>query len=90
MSVEAIAESHPKAKKNYPCDASKALFESLVYPDDFTNEEVEILADAYNNSTIKKGDIYLKQRNKLDGRIYTFRARPEVIDIYFKYECNEL
>ena len=87
--VEVLSETYPRARKDYPCMASRALFEGYVYPNYFTPEEISILFEAHNNgSMIKKGDVYLNQRNKMDD-IYTFRARPEVLPIYFKYGCDE-
>lgn len=91
MDIEIIRDETPRARKDYNCNASQALFEGYVYPDDFTDEEIVILFETHsNNSMIKKGEIYSKQTNKIDGNINTFRARPEVLPIYFKYECNEI
>ena len=86
MNIELIREENPRARKEYNCDASAALFDEYVYPDDFEGEEISILLETHsNNSVIKKGDIYIKQINKMNGELYVFRCRPEVLPIYFKY-----
>jgi hypothetical protein len=89
--VESIRYEKVKARKNHVCDACSALIDGMVYPDDFNSEEVEILRPAFEAGwNIKKGEIYERQTNKMDGEIYTFKARPEVLPIYFKYNMNDI
>ncbi|MEC6833006.1 hypothetical protein VXS06_14660 [Photobacterium toruni] len=84
-----VKETYPIARKDYVCEASVQLFESMCYPDEFEPDEVEILKDAYEDYTIKKGDRYTASVCTYDGRIYTFKSKPEVLEIYLKYDINE-
>ena len=89
MCVTVLREEYPVARKDYHCDACYQLLQGMAYPDDFTEEEVITLAQAKADGwKIKKGQQYVKQVNKYDD-IYTFRARPEVLKIYFKYDIGD-
>ena len=90
MGVTVLREEYPVARKDYYCDACYQLLQGMVYPDDFTEDEVTTLAQAKADGwKIKKGQQYIKQTNMYDD-IYTFRARPEVLKIYFKYDIGEV
>lgn len=90
MSIELIRESYPVARKEHDCEACYALLQSMVFPDDFTDEEVAILQKAKDDGwKIKIGEKYTSQTCKYDD-IYTFKAKTDVLPIYFKYEMNDI
>lgn len=91
MGFEIIKDYTMQARKDYRCDACDAMLQSMVYPDDFDADDLEVLKKADEAGwMIKKGEIYDKQVNKIDGEINTFRCRPEVFQIYLKYDLNDI
>jgi hypothetical protein len=90
MSVRVIKDSMHKANKDYRCDACDAILQSMVYPDDFDEYDLSVLKIAENSGwMINKGETYSKQVNAIEDRMNTFRSRPEVLEIYFKYDIND-
>lgn len=92
MSVEVLSETCPTARKEHKCGACEWLNNSgYANEEDLTNEEWEAykLAEE-NNFKIKKGEKYIRQNNKFDGEIYTFKAIPAIHEICFKYDLYEV
>lgn len=90
MSVQLIRETTPIARKEYSCDACDALLASMAYPDEFDSEDLKILDKAHADGwLIKKGEQYTNQTCKYDD-LYTFRAKTDVMKVYFKYDMNDI
>ena len=88
MSIYALRNETPTARKDYHCDACERLLEGGE--PDFTRytvgEWAHILKAKANGYKIKIGDKYMKQVNVHYGDIGTFRAIPEIHAICAKYE----
>ena len=88
--IEVIKDTNQVARKDYSCDACDAILSSMVYPDDFDKDDLEVMSQAFNDGwKIKKGQVYNRQCNKIGGDIGTFKSRPEMLFIYFKYDMND-
>ena len=88
--TEILSQSTPTARKDYPCDACVWLLEfgnlrQIINELDLTFSEKRVIIRVFKDGRkIRKGNKYLKQNNKQDGRIYTFRAIPEIHDACIK------
>lgn len=92
MSVEVIRETTPKAGKEYDCEACLWIINSSSISDDypFTFGEKRLLVRARRERwRIQSGQVYLRQVNKFDGDLLTFRARPEIHALCLKYHVYE-
>lgn len=80
--ITVIRENNPKARKDHDCMACDFVLAYGIDGNGFLKKELRILAKARRNKwNIIKGDKYLHQVNVYDGRIYDFRAIPEVHQI---------
>lgn len=92
MSIEVIQQKTLKARKDYNCGACTSMlyvdgFEKLITQYRLSATEIEAMKAARDNGfKIKKGDVYIRQTNKYDGRIYTFRAIPAIHKICCDHE----
>lgn len=87
--IEVLSDSTPKARKEYDCMACDWINESWGYYN-FTFSELRKIVNARKNGyKIKKGEVYINQRNIFDARFYTFRAIPEMHEICLKYNIYE-
>lgn len=88
--ITVIAEDHiKKARKDHRCSACEFMRENLseIGSGRIAFSELRAVARAKkSNYKILKGEPYIRQRNVLDGDIYTFKAIPEIHDICLKYE----
>ena len=85
--IEVLSESKPKARKNYDCMASEFILNNGVDGMGFTRPELRSISKARKNGyKILKGEIYMRQNNKFDGELYTFKAIPAIAEICFKYD----
>lgn len=81
--IENISNTYPKARKQYKCSnidyvlSGVSVHELMKQP--WTDKEREILHKAViiDDGKIQVGEVYNKQINKLDGEIYTYRAKIE-------------
>ena len=91
MSVEILSETKPKARKDYNCMACEWFNNSgYIAEEELTKEELAAYKKAEDsNFEIKKGEEYIRQNNKYDGEIYTFRAIPEMHEICIKYDLYD-
>ena len=90
MSLTNISESLQTATKDYDCNACEWIKSALGHLD-FSFSELGVIALAkHDNYKIKKGDVYLRQSNNLNGSVCTFRARPEVHEICLRRGVYEL
>ena len=87
---ETLSQSTPTARKDYPCDACVWLNEfgnlrEIINELDLTFAQKRIIITVWNDGRkIREGTKYLKQNNKQSGKIYTFRAIPEIHDVCIK------
>jgi len=83
--------THPKARKDYPCDAWEWLsdcdykeFTTLTF-----SERKSIVKAKKNGFKIKRGDIYILCKGKFDGEFAVSRAIPELDAICKKYDIYQ-
>lgn len=90
--MEALSETQPFAKKEHDCDACEWLNNSgYTNEEDLTPDEWKSYQLAKSNGfKIKKGESYIRQNNKFDGEIYTFKAIPAIHDICIKYDFYDV
>lgn len=91
MSWEIAKVEHPVARKNYQCQASVwidntvGFFRSEFDPEDW--EKIKVAAK--KDFKILKGEKYKKISGKFDGEFGVFRAIPELDDICKKYDLYD-
>ncbi len=92
MGVEILSETNPVARKEHDCLACDWLNKSgYANEADLTPSEWQAYQLAESDCfKIKKGDIYVRQNNKFDGEVYTFKAIPAIHDICIKYDLYEV
>lgn len=77
-----LDETNPVARKNYECMACEWVLNKGIDGYGFSKDELRILAKARKNKwKILKGQKYIRQFNKQDSGVYTFKAIPEVHQI---------
>tara|TARA_R110001632_G_scaffold136095_1_gene251644 strand:- start:67 stop:342 length:276 start_codon:yes stop_codon:yes gene_type:complete len=82
MSIQVLSESTPKARKDHDCMASDFILASGSDGFGYSFAELRVIAKAKkHNYKIVKGQKYIKQNNKADGELYTFKAIPEMHQI---------
>ena len=88
MSIECILDMRPKARKEHNCDACDLILNDLAsLVDELTfSEKREIVKARRNNWKIQKGEIYVRQSNKMDGEFYTFKAILPIHEICLDHE----
>lgn len=91
-SLEILSETTPVANKDHECDACEWLNNSgYANEGDLTEGEWKDYQLAESNGfKVKKGEKYVKQNNKFDGDIYTFKAIPAIHNICLKYDLYEV
>ncbi len=88
--MEILSESTPKAIKSHNCDACEHVLAEGIDGAGYTRPELRSLLKARKNKwLIVKGQKYISQNNKFDGRIYTFKAIPEIHEICIKYDLYQ-
>ncbi len=91
MSVEVIKESFHVARKSHDCQGCEMLNTAAIQDWSLGFGELRDYAKAKKgNFKINKGERYLKQVNKYEGTIYTFKVKPEIHDICIKYDAYEV
>lgn len=89
--IEVLSESKPIANKEHRCDACDRLLHYGYNGTGLTMKELRSVALAKrNNWKIAKGQQYIRQNNKCDGEIYTFKAIPEIHEICLRLEFYEV
>lgn len=84
--ITVLSESTPTARRDYACDAAHWVLEAIDNGVFFSFSELRVIAKHKRSKfIIKKGDTYIKQNNKMDGELYTFRAIPYLHEICIKY-----
>ncbi len=87
MCWELQTESHPVARKEYPCEASYWVAQSGCGEQEFTPEDWETVQRAKSeNWRILPGTQYLKVHGKWEGEFATFRAREDMHHICLAYD----
>ena len=90
MIYEIGPQTSPIARKDYACDAAPWIYDGDMTGEYYTFAELRQLVKARKAKwKINKGERYIRQTMKVDGEIYTFRARPELHDICLKYSMYE-
>ena len=90
MSITTLSESNPIARKGYDCMACEWI-NNKWGEFDFTIAELRLIAKAKRNGyKIKKGDSYIRQSNKYEGRLYDFVAIPEMHEICLNHDIYEV
>jgi len=86
-----LAERQPIARKEYVCDACQFLFDTGLINDGlFSIREYRMIVQAKRNGyKIKKGQQYIKQITADGGKIFTYRAIPEIHDLVVKHGLYE-
>lgn len=80
-----------KARKDYNDDCGEFIMEVIEelregYFGKLTFKEWRLIAEGRRDKwRIKKGTMYEVQVNKMDGEIYSFRARPGLMALCTKY-----
>lgn len=77
-----LNEKFPIAIKDHECMACTWILNGGIDGNGFSRDVLRVLAKARkNNWKILKGQEYIRQFNKQDGEVYTFKAIPEVHQI---------
>ena len=84
-----IRTEHPKARKDYPCDAFPFLdYDLPAFKELMTDEEVAILDKAIaDGCKIKKGEIYVKYIGTYAGEICENKCRNDIDKLCVKYDA---
>ena len=87
--IEVITERNPVARKGYDCMACEWINNS--WGDfEFSISELKLIAKARAaNYKVKKGERYIRQANKHEGRVYDFIAIPEMHEICLNHDIYE-
>lgn len=95
MGIEVIHNSIQKARKKYGDDAYEFISETVrgyngfdkgVYSFAELRMLVAVKQGRESARYIMPGDTYVRQRNKMDGTVFTFRAKKLYHDICCKYD----
>lgn len=90
MAIIVLSESEPVARKEHDCVASEFILACGVNGFGYSFSELRAIAKAKkNNFKIVKGQKYIKQNNKADGELYTFKAIPEMHQICLDHDHYE-
>ena len=84
--VETLRNEEPIARKDYWCDASEYVRESLSQTEFTYAEYREIVKAKRQGWKIKAGQKYVKQVQSDGGEIITYRAIPTMNDLCYKYD----
>jgi len=85
---EFSAETKPTARKDYHCEASDWIINTVGLDErEFEPEDWAKIEEARKNGfKILKGEKYINVSGKWEGEFSTFRAIPELNDICIKYD----
>jgi hypothetical protein len=91
MGWEMDVETNPKARKDYQCQASDWIMNSVgLDPDYFEPEDYAKIEIAQGKDfKILKGETYVKVTGKFDGEFATFRAIPDLNEICIRYKLYD-
>lgn len=84
--METLRSEEPIARKEYWCDASEYVRESLSQTEFTYAEYREIVKAKRQGWKIKAGQKYVKQVQSDGGEIITYRAIPAMNDLCYKYD----
>ena len=89
--ITTISSSNPIANKSHDCMASEFIRNYGINGFGYSFSELRAIAQAKrNNYKIVKGQAYIKQVNKFDGEVYTFKAIPEMHQICLAHNLYEV
>lgn len=87
--IEGISDKRPKARKVHSCDCREFMEEGLGYykgTGKILFSDLRIIAKIKaENHKILPGTIYVRQVNKYEGDIWTYRARLDSYSLCSKY-----
>lgn len=88
MTWDLVTETKPVARKDYHCEASDWIDNTIGWDErDFDEEDRETIRKARaEGCKILKGTQYVKLSGKWEGEFSTFRARADLNAICHKYE----
>jgi len=91
MSWELTTVTYPKARKEYHCDASRILIDSLgLNKKEYSPEDWAVIETMrLRRFKILAGEKYFKLSGKWEGEFSIFRAIPEIDEICKKYDLYE-
>jgi len=91
MSWEVSTETHPVARKDYHCQASDWIDNTLGWgEEDYDEDDRAVIKKALSEGCrIISGTKYLKVSGRYDGEFTTFRAREDLHAICEKYDLYE-
>lgn len=92
--VEIVKHTTPVARKEYRCEAAPNVREWVqggMWVEDKHKKVTfadlrKIVVARQENFRILKGAKYVRQVNKMDGTIYTFKCRQDMMDICSKFD----
>ena len=86
MGARNISTKLVKARKDHR-DDSRYFIEEVRYSKKLSFSEWRAIAELKaNNWMIKKGQIYERQYNEMDGDTYTFKSLPAIVKICQKLD----
>jgi hypothetical protein len=84
--IHSISHATPVAKKDYPCNASEWVYESLMYVKFTFSEKRDIVKAKRNGWKVKKGEKYIRQFNTEGGDTWAYIAIPAMDELCQKYD----
>lgn len=85
--VEVLSESTPVARKKHTCMASEFIHNLGLGYIDFSFAELRQIVKARRQGyKIQPGQKYVRQSNKFDGELYTFKAIPAMHEICLAHD----
>ena len=85
--ITVLSEALPVARKSHHCMASDFILANGISGYGYSFSELRSIAKAKRNKfLIIKGQTYLRQNNKFDGDIYTFKAIPALHQICLDHD----
>ena len=89
--MELIHSKIITASKHHPCDACFTFYRNGLGSEEFSSDDQAIIESAIDGfGRINPGEKYLRQVVKIDGYIFTVRARLDMDMICKKYGLYEV
>lgn len=90
--VEVISQIEPVARKEHSCQASHWIREGYGNRPDFLtfSEYRDWIKARNNNFKVQPGEKYIRQTNKYEGTIYTWKAIPAIHQICCNHDLYQV